>query len=112
MGSKRQELTLFVYRSFATLGLFIMLIQIAIDPLTQQLIKFRLDEKPVAGLNATIGVSQTWYEVTSQESGGSVDSPLGNPKCFVIARACCHLLTLERLQRCFEPSQERSPGGH
>jgi hypothetical protein len=109
--SKQQELTSYVYRSFATLGLFIMLIQLAIEPFTQQLIRFRFQEFPVAGIKATIGVAQNWNEPTLYEPGGWVASPSGISKSHVIVRALCHLLILERSQHCFEPSQERNPDG-
>ncbi|KAJ4298082.1 hypothetical protein N0V90_005981 [Kalmusia sp. IMI 367209] len=56
-------------RSIAALGPFVMIFQIAIDPLSQQLITYQSTSVSSTSVAATIGIAQRWTDdTTSQEN--------------------------------------------
>ncbi|KAK4890576.1 hypothetical protein LTR27_010738 [Elasticomyces elasticus] len=52
--------------SFASIGSFLLILGIAIDPLSRQLISYVSDQVPSTGSNATVGITKAWTDTSAQ----------------------------------------------
>ena len=68
----RQDFPDKIDRSFASVGVFLMLIGLTIDPLSQQLISYTPQSLPRPAVNATVGLLREWNETTQRGVVGTL----------------------------------------